>query len=120
MFNNKFGEFYFKDNELYLNIHNSSNLGDYDFFVNKLEETYLNINKKFYLKADLSKVKLGWDSQSKYKKLINLFSDNYKIADKYLTNVIIINCNTILVNVLRWLLYFHGMKHPIEFISKEL
>ena len=119
MFNNKIGKISYNNNKLRLVINNEYNYDEFNSYVDKLREIYLNINKEFILETDLTEVNIGWNSHNKYKKLIYLFSDNNQIAEKYLKNVTVINCNKILIKILEWIFYFHGMNHPIKFINNK-
>lgn len=118
MFINNFGEIYFHNSELILIIGNKYTKKDFEEYIDKLESIYISINSNFSIKTDISKVYLSNLSSNIYYKIINLFINNYKISEEYLSEINIICSNITLIKILNNLFYLYKTPHPIKFQKK--
>tara|TARA_B100001093_G_C26266986_1_gene775216 strand:- start:10 stop:387 length:378 start_codon:yes stop_codon:yes gene_type:complete len=120
MFKNDFGEINLENNQLNLKILDDNyTQNDYDSLVDYLEKLYLNIDQDFILIADISVVSFGWSTYSKYNPIINLFTKNREISIKYLKKLYVINCNNIVIRIMKWLFYIYGVSHDVKFINNS-
>ena len=120
MFDNSFGKITFNGDKLRFDLNNEFVKSDFDEFIENLDKIYNQIDREFYIITDLSKVNISWTTYKKYYPIIDTFTKNYQISERYLKNITVINSNKVLVKILNWIFYIYGMKHEISFIEKEL